>query len=293
MKLLQNGAETYSGAAGTIILVIELNANYSGDERNATITIVTVDGKDRIDVRITQSDKAKTGEVHRKLLRKITSSSNKFDFDYSQQHIEDISYDANKRISAITDNWGNNTSLHYENTSIATTTITTGFGGTCQDTATLNNDGFVSRYAGSSTYNDVKIYDLNVVYTYQNGYLQQWVETVKEMDVDEREVVVNLTWENGNLVHFDDNGNNFGDVKYGTVANKANIDFFWLYYGLSYFNYADLLLSQGFFGKNSANLVTRVGVDNVLWEVDSDGYPVTATMEGDNWSDVWLFEYYE
>ena len=49
----------------------------------------------------------------------------------------------------------------------------------------------------------------------------------------------------------------------------------------------------------SANLVTRFNhhflsgdvSQAINWEFDSDGYPLSATIAGENESDVWLFEY--
>ncbi len=61
LRLLLNGEETYSGGAGSYTLAIELDPNYTGSDRSATIT-VTCAGT-TITVTVTQNGKTANGEV--------------------------------------------------------------------------------------------------------------------------------------------------------------------------------------------------------------------------------------
>jgi predicted small secreted protein len=60
LRLLYEGSEKYSGDAGTFTLVIEIDANYTGQTRSATITITS--GGDKITVTVTQDGKTEQGE---------------------------------------------------------------------------------------------------------------------------------------------------------------------------------------------------------------------------------------
>jgi hypothetical protein len=85
LRLLLDGEETYSGAAGTFNLVIELDENYSGKPRTATITIVS--GADRITITVTQDGETVTGTVPEKprLVSLITESA-QFTSDYYEYY---------------------------------------------------------------------------------------------------------------------------------------------------------------------------------------------------------------
>lgn len=52
VRLLLNGVETYSGAAGTFNMAIEIDLNTTGRERSATVTVKS--GTDEISVTVTQ-----------------------------------------------------------------------------------------------------------------------------------------------------------------------------------------------------------------------------------------------
>ncbi|MDR2882260.1 MAG: hypothetical protein LBU98_00545, partial [Alistipes sp.] len=61
LRLLLDGEETYSGAAGTFNLVIELDTNYTGDDRSATITITS--GGTNITITVTQEGTTESGDT--------------------------------------------------------------------------------------------------------------------------------------------------------------------------------------------------------------------------------------
>ena len=61
LRLLLNGEETYSGGAGRITLTIELDPNYTGETRSATIVIRC--GDSSITIAVTQEGTTEEGEV--------------------------------------------------------------------------------------------------------------------------------------------------------------------------------------------------------------------------------------
>lgn len=61
LRLLLNGQETYSGGAGSFTLTIELDPNYTGATRSASITITC--GTDKITISVTQEGKTEAGVV--------------------------------------------------------------------------------------------------------------------------------------------------------------------------------------------------------------------------------------
>ena len=61
LRLSLNGTEAYNGGAGTINLVIELDTNYTGETRSATITVKS--GNNSITITVTQQGKTKEGLV--------------------------------------------------------------------------------------------------------------------------------------------------------------------------------------------------------------------------------------
>ena len=60
MKLLCNSVETYSGCAGTYIIVTSLEINYTGSTRSASIEIAS--GDDKITISVTQQATTKDGD---------------------------------------------------------------------------------------------------------------------------------------------------------------------------------------------------------------------------------------
>jgi hypothetical protein len=61
LRLLSNGKETYSGEAGTFTLAVELDPNYTGETRSATITISC--GGTEITINVTQNGKKEDGSA--------------------------------------------------------------------------------------------------------------------------------------------------------------------------------------------------------------------------------------
>ena len=61
LRLLLNGVEKYNGSAGTFTFIIEIDTNYSGVTRTATIDIAS--GNDKISVNITQQGINQDGTV--------------------------------------------------------------------------------------------------------------------------------------------------------------------------------------------------------------------------------------
>ncbi|NDV66943.1 BACON domain-containing protein [Bacteroides sp. 224] len=106
LRLLFNGTEKYSGNAGTFTFVIELDANYTGTSRSATIVIES--GKDSITITVTQEGVTEEGkepdepvqpvEPEGKLITKMVRTS-------SDQpgviHTATILYDEENRIKKI------------------------------------------------------------------------------------------------------------------------------------------------------------------------------------------------
>lgn len=61
VKLLCNGAETYSGSKGTYTIVVSLEINYTGALRTADVEIAS--GNDKIGIVVTQQGTTKDGEI--------------------------------------------------------------------------------------------------------------------------------------------------------------------------------------------------------------------------------------
>lgn len=61
LRLLLNGTETYKGEAGTFTLTIEIDPNFTGKKRSATITVIS--GTENISVTVTQEGTTKEGEL--------------------------------------------------------------------------------------------------------------------------------------------------------------------------------------------------------------------------------------
>ena len=61
LRLLNNGKETYEGGAGSFTLQIELDANFTGETRKATIVVQC--GESKITITVTQDAKTEEGEV--------------------------------------------------------------------------------------------------------------------------------------------------------------------------------------------------------------------------------------
>ena len=86
VRLLNNGVETYSGAAGTFTIVISLDVNTTGTRRSATIVIAC--GDDKITVTVTQEGTSGGGGGNGDPAEWIAITNNGFDGD----DIEGIAY---------------------------------------------------------------------------------------------------------------------------------------------------------------------------------------------------------
>lgn len=110
LRLLYNGEEKYSGAAGTFTLSIELETNYSGETRSATITITS--GSDKITISVEQKGKTEEGiipedpgnnNVTGKLVKKITmTSTDPADASSLSPVTVVLNYDAQNRVTSYT-----------------------------------------------------------------------------------------------------------------------------------------------------------------------------------------------
>lgn len=102
LRLLLDGAETYSGDAGTFTLTIEIDANYTGETRSATVTVTS--GNDKIIITVTQNGETKNGETPEKpkLIAKIVETAT-FNSDYYSSvtyapHYYEFKYDEQDRL---------------------------------------------------------------------------------------------------------------------------------------------------------------------------------------------------
>jgi translation elongation factor P/translation initiation factor 5A len=233
LRLLYEGTEKYEGEAGTFTLTIEIDANYTGAARSATITITS--GTDKITVTVTQDGKTEDGTIPddpdpiengssrlvsnvtiyhywgvggygRSMKDGVTTRSE----DGVTTRSYDFTYDNHSRLTKIVgtdsdDGVVGESTISYPD---ATTMVLSNFGDGFTVTCTLNANGSIA---------SASIDTGSMTYPYTDGYLQKTtapttttiVEVDKQEDgtiLNERETehagtyTINYTWSGGNPV---------------------------------------------------------------------------------------------
>lgn len=247
LKLMLNGKETYSGNAGTHTLSIELEPNYTGKTRTATITIIC--GNDKITITVTQDGKTEEGEKPEnpnppanddKLITQIWSEG-KYEENGigvgSWKSVADFEYDSENRVvtvnsSYISDYAGSvgcdEYSYIYTYSGNSVSCQENFANGNNEDTESvnmmLNAEGYIISGTGVNYRKDDSHeyeYTRNSTFaaTYANGYLTKLVENAKSISQSAGHTSEN-EWEGTN--EFVWSNNNLTELNY-TSVNKSSI----------------------------------------------------------------------
>lgn len=239
LRLLNNGNETYSGGAGQHTLTIELDPNYSGQTRTASI-VINCDGE-KITISVTQ-DKATESGIVPKLISRVICHDHMNDESHNYDDIYTFDYDTRGRVKTITLKYGSisaNTSwtFTYEEGAIL-----------AKDHQhnklweySLNSKG----YATKRTHANDKI-----EFTYNNKDQVTQITASEDNIWDWDRQSFHFNWNNDNMVNID--GEEF--YAYGDHENIYNVDinqFITDWAG----DIDEPALLLGFAGKTSKNLI--------------------------------------
>lgn len=263
LRLLLDGKETYSGGAGTFTLTIEIDPNYSGKTRSATITIIC--GEDKISVTVTQNGTGEDGKVPEapRLITAITQSGTFNSDQYDDDPFEPMSYEFKyfadnlrlKELRIIDPDWEYGNYVYtYDYTTLNEIRVTDNWGELY--TAPLNSMGYVSRVTEEDMPDDFTLLTYD-----SNGYL-------KTTGVGDGRDGYTYIWRDGNLVGVEDEE---AEVFYTKELNdKTNIDLnaFLMYVveGNMSYNPEGLFMLIDRMGKRSRNYIVFGGGD-------ADDYP--------------------
>ena len=220
LRLLHNGVETYNGAAGSFTLTVEMDTNYSGETRSATITITS--GGDNISVTVTQAGKTAQGEAPEipRLITGIKESAT-FNSDYYsnddyQPRSFEFKYDEKEyrlkelRIKNPSYEERGNYVYTYDYSILNEIRVSDNHGEKL--VGKLNDRGFISNIEFPEDE-----YSEPTTLTYSNdGYLQR---------VTQGDDYIAYTWKNGNISRIQGNYGEGTDLLYTTeLNNKTTID---------------------------------------------------------------------
>jgi|GEM_PF-4130432 len=309
LRLLLNGEETYNGSAGTFTLTIELDPNYSGVERSASVTIKS--GNDEIVITVTQDVKTNTGNVLKQVSKIECVNGN------NEKYILTFKYDTKGRIAEYfikpQDNQYDPDGYEYYFSYNIAGEVRINVDGELW-TLFINNEGNAKKIEKKSEY-ETKTYTLS----YKNGYFSG--EEYQQYEDEMR--TITYEWDsNGNFSRTIDNYN--GDIiksyeHHNNILNNiANIDLnifnqpfggtdyscngdYYSYFGSDMYSREalDVAAMFGFLGKRSTYFVSALVydeahispgkgaqsvqasssqvVENLSFDLDDDGYPVKIT----------------
>jgi len=222
LRLLHNGVETYSGAAGSFTLVVEMDTNYSGETRSATITIVS--GSDDVSITVTQNgttEQGKSPEMPRLIIAiKETATFNSDYYDsgnlYQPPSFEFKYDEKDHRLKELhikdpNNEWGNYV-YTYDYSIFSEIRVSDNYG--AKYVGKLNDKSYITSMVNAGGYDDV------TTLTYNNeGYLQRIVSGSE---------YINYIWANGNLIGAqgsDYDGDGSPQMPYTSESNnKTTID---------------------------------------------------------------------
>jgi len=281
MHLVMDGAQiegafSESTYSGTRTIVINLDINYTGIPRSASIVIESITGNSMITISVTQQGTTKDGE--------IPESPNVPLVDYIKFYYGApifYTYNTENRLSSINCG-GNIVTITYPSANTIIATDNDPIYGE-EYVFTLNNDGYVVKIKRSSGFEEY--------YEYEKGYL-----------IKGGGGVANCTWVNGNLMSVQyENYDDTHTYSYGTIPSKKTNIASWTTPmsiigdgGEFCYHY----FPSAYFGKSSKNLVSseiRNGnIQNVYrYETNNDGYitkiynTMTLIEEGETHEVLW------
>ena len=264
LRLLLGGTETYSGAAGTFTLTIELSPNYTGQPRSATITIES--GGEKITITVTQDGVTATGKqptVRQKLISKIVMRFTGGNGGMSGDATFNFTYDDNDRVKKmeITDIDGRGTPSSYEYTylpdKVNVDWVETWAGGsrTGMKEATLNAEGYAT----------------SVVSKYRNDPESEYRERYSTIEYKNNRFYKVTTldgwgeYEGGATCKWNEAGNITEiineKIHYSSYLNNFNLDINWFTGGISIYG-LDCFIDVGIFKGRCNNLVSLCGDDD-------------------------------
>lgn len=290
LRLLHNGEETYSGEAGSFDMAIELNENYSGATRAATITIAS--GGDNIAISVTQNAKTAAGAVPvapkpgepvagSRMVSKIVMSG-------GNEGAIDFTYDNKNRLVKVK----STTMLEPDNgdESPYPLNVEVTF-----DYSQIGSSVFKTTYSASSKYgSDSEVstftlsdkgYIISGQTRYEDGYFETWTGTynsagyiTKTVWGGDSDFFTEATWAGGNLTWlYSGAGEAQTRYEYGTLANnpKCNLDLNSLGFDHDFFVAPDLV---GLTGKRSAKMVRK---ETLTYPTNDPGYTILYTYTTD------------
>ena len=218
LRLLHNGVETYSGVAGSFTLVVEMDTNYSGETRSATITIVS--GSDDISITVTQNGTTEQGKAPEmpRLITAIKETAT-FNSDYygSGNLYQPLSFEfkydeKDYRLKELhikdSDNeWGNYV-YTYDYSIFSEIRVSDNYG--AKYVGALNNRGSISNMVNAE---DEYSEPTTLTYNHE-GYLQRVVSG--------SEYYINYIWANGNLIGAQSNDEGYDGSSQMSYTSESN-----------------------------------------------------------------------
>ena len=278
LRLLLDGSEKYSGDAGKYTLTIELDPNYTGQTRSATITIRS--GDDEITITVTQ-DKAKQDGSVQKLISRIIYHDHDEDDGHGYDETHTFTYDSRGRVISYEEysEWSAEDIVKY-NFTYETGGITVkeieSPGTTKTWTYQLNNKGYVTSMTSLNRPNGYNYMDRVITLSYDNNdYLKKATTKDTEHEGAVSTYSSEYTWGNGNLMNVNSGEGHIDYYTYNDFPNIYNLD-------INQFIYDQFepVLILGLAGKTSKNLVeTRRwpyedpdDLTTIRYEFDADQY---------------------
>lgn len=275
LRLMINGVETYNGDAGTFTMTIDIDQNYSGAERSATIIIKT-SNNDEITVTVTQNKSTEAGIVP-KLISRVIFHDHDDGESHDYDEIYTFTYDNKGRVASYSEFSGHSNetvssfSFTYETDEIVVQEKD--YNNTYTWTYKLNNKGYVTSLTSNNRPSGYDYMNRVVTLSYDNNdYLNKATTVDTQDDGSSDTYYTDFIWENGNLTNVD----NEEFYTYNEYPNFYNIDINQFIYDQS----EEPALILGLAGKTSKNLIdtrrwTNEDPDDlttIRYEFDDDGY---------------------
>ncbi len=292
LRLMIDGEETYSGAAGTFSLVVEIDPNTTGQRRSATVTIesggqtmsltVTQEGETIAEAATEGGSDDMTGVpvTGMRLVKSITVNQGYGDY------VTAFHYDSKNRVDTIYIEEYLKIAVNYFRGRVIFTSREVDYDGYGINVVQLDNNGWAKStsytYTGEDGYTGSP--ETGTMTVDSNGYLSH---TYPHVYVEGDATSSRYLWSNGNMMKYvrymstsgGDTQTQELNFQYGSVENKAlcsvDLNSFFMH---GYFDYNDLM-SMHLLGKPSAKMISQ--------------YTQTQSYNGDydDYEEVYTFDY--
>ncbi|WP_163219360.1 BACON domain-containing protein [Bacteroides sp. 224] len=285
LRLLFDGTEKYSGNAGTFTFVIELDANYTGTSRSATIVIES--GKDSITITVTQEGVTEEGKKPDEsvnnsnftyFIKQINRKNYEEDGSLYSKKVLDFSYDKQMQLVKVDEVlqlvkekevYKTIMDISYEKDKI-NYTVDDDCDEIHDTTVTLNDKGYIT--SGKRNHEDV---NWRVTYNNQDYMTESFgVDKTDKPSIAENNRI--LTWTNGNLTKMVWNNQQtpsttqytttttYTDIQHNSLLN-VDLNWFldisetWDFAVSSDFSWDTMVFAaMGYYGKGSTHLIKTV-----------------------------------